>query len=232
MQGQRTFFRQNSRVEYRNKAIGTKRLRFVMQFVLTFFLWAFVYAGTASAQSCAPGTFSVNGMEPCTPCSAGTFASVSGSTTCAACSPGTFQDALGQASCQQCPVDTFASVFGSTTCTDCPPGTFAPDPGSTACSPSSDTDEDGVPDGEDDCPDSDLRLTVLIDECNAGVSNTVFPNGCTISDLIASCAEGASNHGQFVSCVSHVTNDLKKAGTITGQQKGAIQRCAAQADIP
>jgi hypothetical protein len=29
-----------------------------------------------------------------------------------------------------------------------------------------------------------------------------------------------------------VTNDLKKAGTITGQQKGAIQSCAAQADIP
>jgi hypothetical protein len=27
-----------------------------------------------------------------------------------------------------------------------------------------------------------------------------------------------------------VTNDLKKAGTITGQQKGAIQSCAAQAD--
>jgi hypothetical protein len=41
-----------------------------------------------------------------------------------------------------------------------------------------------------------------------------------------------SNHGQFVSCVSHMTNDLKKAGTITGQQKGAIQSCAAQADIP
>jgi hypothetical protein len=29
-----------------------------------------------------------------------------------------------------------------------------------------------------------------------------------------------------------VANDLKKAGTITGQQKGAIQSCTAQADIP
>ena len=74
--------------------------------------------------------------------------------------------------------------------------------------------------------------TVVIDGCDSGVPNTVFPSGCTISDLIAACAEGASNHGQFVSCVSHLTNDLKKAGTITGQQKGAIQSCAAKAHIP
>lgn len=74
--------------------------------------------------------------------------------------------------------------------------------------------------------------TVIIDGCNSGVPNNVLPSGGTISDLIAECAEGARNHGQFVSCVSHVTNDLKNAGIITGQQKGAIQRCAAQADIP
>jgi hypothetical protein len=95
-----------------------------------------------------------------------------------------------------------------------------------------DVDGDGIPDSEDECPDSDLSTTVVIDDCNSGVPNTLFPSGCTISDLIAACAEGASNHGQFVSCVSHVTNDLKKTGIITGQQKGAIQSCAAQADIP
>ena len=74
--------------------------------------------------------------------------------------------------------------------------------------------------------------TVVIDGCNSGVTNTLFPTGCTISDLIAACAEGASNHGQFVRCVSHMTNDLKKAGTVAGQQKGAVQSCAAQANIP
>jgi hypothetical protein len=73
---------------------------------------------------------------------------------------------------------------------------------------------------------------VVLDACDTGVSNTVFPSGCTISDLIASCAEGARNHGKFVSCVAHLTNDLKTAGTITGRQKGAIQSCAARADIP
>ena len=85
---------------------------------------------------------------------------------------------------------------------------------------------------EDECPNSVLSPTVVIDGCNSGVPNPLFPSGCTISDLIAECAEGAGNHGQFVSCVSHVTNGLKKAGTITGQQKGAIQSCAAQANIP
>jgi hypothetical protein len=76
------------------------------------------------------------------------------------------------------------------------------------------------------------ETNVLIDGCDSGVSNVVVPGGSTISELIAECAEGAANHGQFVSCISHVTADLKKAGTITGQQKSAIQRCAAQADMP
>jgi hypothetical protein len=95
-----------------------------------------------------------------------------------------------------------------------------------------DNDGDGVPNDEDECPDSDVSATVVIDGCNTGVTNTLFATGCTIADRIAACAEGARNHGQFVSCVAHVTNDLKKAGAITGQQKGAIQSCAAHADMP
>jgi hypothetical protein len=76
------------------------------------------------------------------------------------------------------------------------------------------------------------ETNVVIDGCNSGVANVVVPGGSTIADLVAECSAGATNHGQFVSCVSHVTNDLKKTGTITGQQKSAIQKCAAQADIP
>jgi hypothetical protein len=74
--------------------------------------------------------------------------------------------------------------------------------------------------------------TVVIDNCDSEVANTLFPGGRTISDFIGSCAEGARNHGQFVSCVSHLTTELMKAGTITGQQKGAIQSCTAKAHIP
>jgi hypothetical protein len=94
------------------------------------------------------------------------------------------------------------------------------------------SDQDGVPDGADSCLGSSPSPTVIIDGCNSNVPNTLFTNGCKISDQIAACAAGASNHGGFVSCVSHTTNALKKAGVISGAQKGAIQSCAAQASIP
>ena len=95
-----------------------------------------------------------------------------------------------------------------------------------------DADGDGIPDDEDGCPDSDLGATVVIDSCNSGVANALDPNGCTIADLVQDCADGAKNHGKFVSCVSHLLNDLKKDGVISGRDKGAIQSCAGQSDLP
>lgn len=94
------------------------------------------------------------------------------------------------------------------------------------------SDGDGVPDGRDFCLGSDASATVVIDGCNSGVPNSQISGGCKISDLIEGCADGAHNHGQFVSCVAGVTNGLKKSGTITNSQKGAIQSCAAGAAIP
>jgi len=95
-----------------------------------------------------------------------------------------------------------------------------------------DDDGDGVPNDTDQCPNSNLSATVVIDSCDSGVPNTVFPSGCTISDLLATCAAGVRGHGTFVSCVAQVTNGLKTAGTITNEQKSAIQSCAAQANVP
>ena len=73
---------------------------------------------------------------------------------------------------------------------------------------------------------------VFIDGCNTGVPETELPSGSTITDAILDCAEGATTHGQFVSCVAQLTADLKKTGTVTNQQKSAIQSCAVHADIP
>lgn len=99
-----------------------------------------------------------------------------------------------------------------------------------------DSDDDGIFDlfdnEQDLCPYSDLTETVTIEICETGVENVLLEGGCTVSDLIAECAVGARNHGQFVSCVAHLTNDLKSEGIIKGREKGAIQRCAAKADIP
>ncbi|MFB0564673.1 MAG: hypothetical protein ACETWK_03240 [Candidatus Aminicenantaceae bacterium] len=73
---------------------------------------------------------------------------------------------------------------------------------------------------------------IIIAGCNTGVTDKVLEDGTTISGRIAECADDAKNHGQFVNCVSHLTNELKKAGIITGKEKGAINSCAAQASIP
>lgn len=83
----------------------------------------------------------------------------------------------------------------------------------------------------------DLTVTgclgnIIIDGCDTGVEDQMLPDGSTISDKIAECAANATNHGNFVSCVAHLTNDLKKDGYITGNEKGAIQSCAAQSNLP
>ena len=94
-----------------------------------------------------------------------------------------------------------------------------------------DSDGDGIADDVDDC---DLSLTTLvsptivINGVDTGIQNTAAnATGCTLADqieeMIDGCLDGAKNHGKFVSCVSHETNILKRARTISGKQKGKIQ---------
>ncbi len=90
-----------------------------------------------------------------------------------------------------------------------------------------DSDSDGIPDDEDACPESVLTATIIIDGCDSGVGNLLFEDGCTMADLIAECAEGAVNHGQFVSCVALLTIEWRNAGLINGQEMGSIESCAA-----
>ena len=99
-----------------------------------------------------------------------------------------------------------------------------------ACDP--DDDNDGVADVDDLYPQGNTDATVVIDGCDSTVPNHVFANGASLSDLIATCAEGAGNHGAFVKCVTHLTNQWKKDGLISGAQKGLIMSCAGDADIP
>jgi hypothetical protein len=96
-----------------------------------------------------------------------------------------------------------------------------------------DIDGDGIADDVDECLPSDLSPTVLINGVNTGIQNTgANPAGCTFADLVVemieTCLDDAKNHGQFVSCVSHETNILKRAKTITGKQKGKIQSIVAK----
>jgi phospholipase/lecithinase/hemolysin len=69
--------------------------------------------------------------------------------------------------------------------------------------------------------------TVIVGGHDSGVPNTLLSSGSTISDLIMQAAMQAASHGDFVSAVAAITNELKAGGIISGDQKGAIERCAA-----
>ena len=73
---------------------------------------------------------------------------------------------------------------------------------------------------------------IVIDGCDSGVFNQELESGGSMMEAILACAANATNHGDFVSCVSHLTNTWKTAGLISGAQKGAIQDCAANSSWP
>lgn len=115
--------------------------------------------------------------------------------------------------------------------------------------PLADCDGDGVANGVDQCPGTVVGGDLTIGLCTlSGFGDTILPTGCSLAESIAEtingCATppaalkpnhgggGPNNHGKFVSCVAHATNTLKKAKVITGKQKGQIQSCAAQSDLP
>lgn len=47
-------------------------------------------------------------------------------------------------------------------------------------------------------------------------------------DPIADCGQDARNHGQLVSCIADVTNELRRLGDISGREKGESQSEAAR----
>lgn len=84
--------------------------------------------------------------------------------------------------------------------------------------------------------DGAADATFTFGACTTAQPDQQLPNGAMLNDQARvwyrDCAIGARNHGQFVSCVAKTTNAAMKGGLISGAQKGAIQQCAAQANIP
>ena len=95
-----------------------------------------------------------------------------------------------------------------------------------------DTDDDGVFDVDDECPDSQAADLIVIGDCESELPNQVFPDGCTMMDRIAECEADARNHGAFVSCVGDLVDQWSDEEAIDPTDKGDIIRCAAQAEPP
>jgi hypothetical protein len=80
-----------------------------------------------------------------------------------------------------------------------------------------DSDGDGVPDGEDECPDTPEG--VFVD-----------PGGCA---MIQYCSPGGDwkNHGQYLNCIAHAAEAWLQEEVITEEEKDAIVSEAAQSDV-
>ncbi|CUA86625.1 hypothetical protein [Pseudidiomarina woesei] len=87
-----------------------------------------------------------------------------------------------------------------------------------------DSDGDGVLDDLDSCPGSDTTATVMVGTNDSGVTNSIDAAGCSIADHVKACFAQANNHGDTVSCVSHLAKELRQAGTITGRAQGQLLR--------
>jgi hypothetical protein len=95
------------------------------------------------------------------------------------------------------------------------------------CENEPDTDGDGVLDVCDACPGTELGETIVIRGCHTGVADQVLDDGCTMMEALADCAAADPNHGQFVRCVTHLVNDWRREGLLTGKARARIVRCAA-----
>jgi hypothetical protein len=91
-----------------------------------------------------------------------------------------------------------------------------------------DADLDLVSDEVDACLGSDLKPTVVIGGIDTLAPNTFFTNGCSVSDLVRKCQDGAPNHGQGQSCVADLAKALYDAGFLTPKQQGAVKSAAAR----
>ena len=85
-----------------------------------------------------------------------------------------------------------------------------------------DSDGDGVGDNSDPFQNSDTSPTIIVDGVDLDIMNVSFGDGSTMSDLLAEAIASGGQNG-----ISHLTDGWKKAGLISGAEKGAINAAVA-----
>lgn len=165
-------------------------------------------------------------------------------------------DGLGE-ECDNCPYDADNDIDGDGICGDvdnCPADANSSqldndgDLQGDACDV--DDDNDNIPDTSDNCPldansnqddldgdgigdvcDTDVdgdQVIDQVDQClNTALGEVVNEVGCAINDLCP-CDNGWRNHGAYVRCVAHASEDFLEAGLISEEEKDATVSEAAQ----
>ena len=152
---------------------------------------------------CDPGFVSSTSVEPCRPCSHGTYSplkglklclqcaagnfSTAGSSSCAMCPPGRISESSGSGNCTACPRGKYQSESGRSECKNCPRGFYADQVNSTACiqcAASLDTTGEGSDDAGNCsklCPEGSYSSDGLLEHgrpcsnCTAGMAS--YSNG-------------------------------------------------------
>jgi hypothetical protein len=129
--------------------------------------------------------------------------------------------------------DTDTDGDSTPDCNDnCPNDPGKTEPGVCGCGvPDTDTDGDSIPDCDDNCPESKLEPTVIIADCDSGVHNTLFDDGCTMTDLIYQCADNTNDEAAFLDCVNNNAKSWKNSRLINAKEKGNIVSCSSQSGL-
>ncbi len=99
-----------------------------------------------------------------------------------------------------------------------------------ACDP--DDDNDGVLDGADACRlSAPLRLTSSSGRATPACRTRCLPRAARSRRSISKIGDASWNHGRFVSQTTQFATGLRKDGLISNNDRSALTRCAAWANI-
>lgn len=148
-------------------------------------------------------------------------------------------------------LDTDSDNDGIPDCNDgCPGDPNKTEPSICGCGiADTDSDVDGTPDCNDGCPDDPNKIMPgicgcavpetdsdgdgtpnCIDNCfNTDPGEIVNETGCSIAD-ICPCDSQWKNHGVYVRCVAHTSEDFVAAGLITDAEKDIIVSYSAKSN--
>ncbi|MFU8850217.1 Xaa-Pro dipeptidyl-peptidase [Micromonospora sp. SL1-18] len=80
------------------------------------------------------------------------------------------------------------------------------------------------------CATTDTRATVVIGGIDSGVPNQPLAGNCTVNDHLLD-GERWSDHGEFVTHVNKVVDQMVTAGVLTAEQRGPIVSAAARSRV-